>query len=302
MPKVFDSSTVTTPSLPTLSSASASTSPIAGSAAEIEATFEMSSRDSTSLAWSLIASTAAATPRSIPRFSAIGFAPAATLRMPCRTIARARTVAVVVPSPATSLVLVATSLASCAPMFSHGSSSSTSLAIVTPSFVIVGAPHFLSRTTLWPFGPKVSATASASLLTPVSSDRRASSLNFNSFDAIGSFPLQTRSGAGACARGPRWVIVWIRLLVDDREDVARREDQVLVALDLDLGAAVLRVDDGVADGNVERDPLPLLEPAGADRDHRSFLRLLLRGIRDHDAGDGGLVLLARLDHDPVLER
>src|SRR3712207_7119528 len=41
--------------------------------------------------------------------------------------------AVVVPSPATSLVLVATSLASWAPMFSYGSSSSTSRAIVTPS-------------------------------------------------------------------------------------------------------------------------------------------------------------------------
>ena len=84
----------------------------------------------------------------MPRLSAIGFAPAATLRIPRWTIARASTVAVVVPSPATSLVLVATSFASCAPMFSHGSSSSTSLAIVTPSFVIVGAPHFLSRTTL----------------------------------------------------------------------------------------------------------------------------------------------------------
>ena len=148
MPKVFDSSTVTTPSLPTLSRASASTSPIAGSAAEMDATFEMSSREPTSLAWSLMASTATVTAFSIPRLRAIGFAPAATLRIPRWTIARASTVAVVVPSPATSLVLVATSLASWAPMFSHGSSSSTSLAIVTPSFVIVGAPHFLSRTTL----------------------------------------------------------------------------------------------------------------------------------------------------------
>ncbi len=180
MPNVLDSSTVTTPSLPTLSSASARTSPIVGSAAEIAATLEMSSREPTSLAWSLIASTATTTPFSMPRLSAIGFAPAATLRIPRWTIARASTVAVVVPSPATSLVLVATSFASCAPMFSHGSSSSTSLAIVTPSFVMVGAPHFLSRTTLWPFGPSVRATVSASLFTPASRARRASSLNFNS--------------------------------------------------------------------------------------------------------------------------
>src|SRR5215211_5179253 len=226
MPKVFDSSTVTTPSLPTLSSASASTSPIAGSAAAIEATFEMSSRDPTSLAWSLIASTAAMTAFSMPRLRAIGFAPAATLRIPRWTIERASTVAVVVPSPATSFVLVATSLTSCAPMFSNGSSSSTSLAIDTPSLVIVGAPHFLSRTTLRPFGPSVTLTASASLSTPASKARRASSSNLSSL-VIGS--------------------------LHHREDVAAREDQQVLALDGDLGAAVLRVEHGLADADVERD-------------------------------------------------
>jgi hypothetical protein len=136
-----------TPSLPTLSSASAIVSPIAGSAAEIEATCAISSLVSTSLASFAIASTAFSTAFSMPRLSAMGFAPAATFFMPPLTIARASTVAVVVPSPATSLVLVATSFVSCAPMFSHGSSSSISFAIVTPSFVIVGAPHFLSSTT-----------------------------------------------------------------------------------------------------------------------------------------------------------
>src|SRR5674476_1700269 len=96
----------------------------------------------------------AATACSMPRLSAIGFAPAATLRRPSRTIAWARTVAVVVPSPATSSVFLATSLTSSAPIFSKGSSRSMSLAIETPSLVIVGAPHFLSRTTLRPLGPK----------------------------------------------------------------------------------------------------------------------------------------------------
>jgi hypothetical protein len=42
----------------------------------------------------------------------MGLAPAATLRMPWLTMAWASTVAVVVPSPATSLVLVATSFTS----------------------------------------------------------------------------------------------------------------------------------------------------------------------------------------------
>ena len=109
----------------------------------------------------------------MPRFSDIGLAPAATLRRPSRTSAWASTVAVVVPSPATSLVFVATSFTSWAPMFSKWSSSSMSRAIVTPSLVIVGAPNFLSSTTLRPFGPSVTLTVSASLLTPVSSRRRA---------------------------------------------------------------------------------------------------------------------------------
>ena len=51
---------------------------------------------------------------SIPRFKSIGFAPAATLFSPALTIACANTVAVVVPSPATSAVLAATSLTICA--------------------------------------------------------------------------------------------------------------------------------------------------------------------------------------------
>src|SRR3712207_1521696 len=49
--------------------------------------------------------------------------------------------------------------------------------MVTPSLVMVGAPNFLSRTTLRPRGPRVTLTASASLSTPRSSARRASSLN-----------------------------------------------------------------------------------------------------------------------------
>ena len=56
-------------------------------------------------------------------------------------MARASTVAVVVPSHATSLVLEATDLTSCAPMFSYASSKSMDFATVTPSFVILGAPY-----------------------------------------------------------------------------------------------------------------------------------------------------------------
>ena len=145
----------------------------------MDATWAISVLSSISLAWSLMDSTAAATAFSMPRLRDIGLAPAATLRRPSRIRAWASTVAVVVPSPATSLVLVATSLTSWAPMFSKGSSSSTSRAMVTPSLVIVGAPNFLSMTTLRPFGPRVTLTVSASLLTPASRPRRALSSNLS---------------------------------------------------------------------------------------------------------------------------
>ena len=131
-------------------------------------------------------STAAATAFSMPRLRPRGLAPAATLRRPSRTSAWASTVAVVVPSPAMSLVLVATSFTSWAPMFSKGSSSSISRAMETPSLVMVGAPNFLSRTTLRPFGPSVTLTASASLFTPASRARRASSSNFRILGIVDS--------------------------------------------------------------------------------------------------------------------
>ena len=177
MPKVWLSSTVMTPSLPTFSSDSAIICPISLSAAEMAATLAIAEGSvSTFLEAALIESTATMTAASMPFFRVIGFAPAATLRRPSRTIAHASTVAVVVPSPATSSVFFATSLTSSAPIFSYGSSRSISLAIDTPSFVIVGAPHFFSSTTLRPFGPRVTRTASASLFIPASSALRAFSL------------------------------------------------------------------------------------------------------------------------------
>jgi hypothetical protein len=80
--------------------------------------------------------------------------PAATDLAPSLTIAWASTVAVVVPSPAWSEVLLATSRTICAPMFSNLSSSSISLATVTPSLLMRGAPNDLSRTTLRPLAER----------------------------------------------------------------------------------------------------------------------------------------------------
>ena len=172
---VLDSSTVITPSDVTFSIASAMRLPICSLAEETAATRAMSFVPETFLAFFSIASTAVSTAFSIPLRMTMGFAPAETFFRPSWTIACASSVAVVVPSPATSFVLVATSFTSCAPMFSNGSSSSTSLAIVTPSFVMSGAPNFLSSTTFLPFGPRVILTVSASLLIPPSNAFLASS-------------------------------------------------------------------------------------------------------------------------------
>ena len=137
----FASSIVITPSLPTLRIASAIISPISLSPlAEIVPIWVISASVETFFERLFRSATTASTAMSTPRFRSIGFIPAATALTPSRTIAWASTVAVVVPSPAWSLVFEATSLTICAPIFSNLSESSISLATVTPSLVMRGAP------------------------------------------------------------------------------------------------------------------------------------------------------------------
>ena len=154
-------------------------------------------------------STASSTAASMPRLMAIGLAPAATMRRPSRTMACASRVAVVVPSPAMSLVLVATSFTSWAPWFSKTSSSSISRAMVTPSLVMVGAPNFLSSTTYRPLGPRVIFTASASAFTPRSSDAPG-------FVVVLQFFSHATSASS--------------LLLDDGQDLAGAQDEQFVTV------------------------------------------------------------------------
>ena len=183
--RVLASSTVITPSLPTLAIAWAIILPtVASPLAEIVPTWPISSFDFTFLERFFRSATTASTAFWMPRFRSIGFMPAATDLAPSRTMAWARTVAVVVPSPAASLVFCATSRTIWAPMFSNLSASSISFATVTPSLVERGAPKLLSITTLRPLGPSVTFTASARMSTPRSSFSRASAPNFTSLAAI----------------------------------------------------------------------------------------------------------------------
>src|SRR5215210_3330706 len=160
----------------------------------------------------------------MPRFRSIGFMPAATGLAPSRTIEAARTVAVVVPSPAMSLDFEATSRTIWAPMFSNLSDSSISFATVTPSLVMRGAPNDFSMTTLRPLGPRVTFTASARTLTPLRIAVRAPSEKRSSFADIIHCLLISKQIAESS---------------QDAEDVFLAHHEILIAFDLDLGTGVL---------------------------------------------------------------
>jgi len=93
------------------------------------------------------------------------------------------------------------------------------------------------------------------------------------------------------------------LLGDLGEDVAGVEQQVLVAVVLDLGAAVLREDDDIAYGDIHGDALAvIIGTAWAGCDDLAFLRLFLGGVWDDQARSSRLLGLQWLNEDPVLER
>src|SRR5712671_2944520 len=222
------SSTVITPSLPTFCMAWAIILPMLLSPFdEIVPTWATSAEEPTLRARFSMSFTTAATAMSMPRLRSIGFMPAATALPPSRTMAWASTVAVVVPSPAVSLVFWATSRTIWAPIFSNLSSSSISLATVTPSLVMRGAPKLLSSTTLRPLGPSVTLTALARMSTPRN--------------------MRKRELRGLLASGGR--------VFDDAHDVAFLHDQEILTIDLHLGAGPLAEQHPFADLEVDRDQL-----------------------------------------------
>src|SRR5262245_17994260 len=279
----FASSTVITPSLPTFSIASAIMSPMVLSPlADTVPTWAISSLPLVDFDCFFNSSTTADTARSMPRFRFMGSCPAATILAPSVKMDRASTVAVVVPSPATSEVFEATSFTIWAPMFSNLSGSSISLATVTPSLVTLGEPHDFSSTTLRPRGPRVTVTASARTLTPRSTLARASSLNFTIFAGMS---LSSYASSG----------------LDDAEDVFLTQDEVLLAVDLDFRSRILAEQDAVARLHLEGNDLAILvDLPFAHGDDLALLGLLLRGVRDDDAaGTFLLLLLEPLDDQPV---
>src|SRR6266853_879810 len=332
--KDFASSTVMTPSLPTFFIASARNLPISESPlAEIVPTWAISSFDVTFFEFFFRSATTASTARSMPRLRSIGFMPAATALAPSLTMAWASTVAVVVPSPAWSEVFEATSRTICAPMFSNLSSSSISLATVTPSLVMRGAPNDLSSRTLRPLGPSVTRTAWVSVSMPCNILSRASTENFTSLADISVFLfVRPHSGNDYWAspnddglsircfpglRGARFTVssrtrIWraqsgglpLGLGLDQHpHNVALFHDEVLNAIDFDLGARPFAEQDAVADLDVDRDELAALVAAtGSNGDDLALLWLLLGGVGNDDATSGLRLGIDSLDDNAVVKR
>src|ERR1700730_5328964 len=328
---VRDSSTVMTPSLPTFFMASAMRFPTTLSVfALIVPTCAIMS-PLTSWESFLISATQAATAFSMPRFNDIGLAPAATVRTPSRKMAWASTVAVVVPSPATSEVLEATSLTICAPMFSSGSCSSISFATVTPSLVMIGAPNFFSITAFRPLGPSVIFTASARAWTPRRIDWREFSpvticfaiclsplLNFlldfqelrprTQFSGrlpIGPHPisdgltLESAPGAGEKLPFPGR---GLGCAGQFGKDFVFAKNQVILFFDFNLGATVLAEQHTVAGLHVERNAFALFDLACTNSNQFPLLRLLFGRVGDNDSSLDCFFFLNALDQDAIMQR
>src|SRR5690606_27817741 len=281
-------------SLPTFSMAWAMISPIeASELAEMVPTWAMALESVQGLASFFSSPTMAAVALSMPRLRSIGFMPAATAFRPSLTMAWASTVAVVVPSPAASLALDATSLTSWAPMFSNLSFSSISLATDTPSLVISGAPKLRSSTTLRPFGPRVALTASARTLTPTSIFLRAESPNLTSLAAILLVPQFCTLGRRCVGSG-----------FDDGEDFVLAHHQQVFAVDLDGVAAAVRAEHHlVTDLDGQRANFAVVQDfAGTDGDDFTLVRLLGGRARQHDAASGFGLFFAATDDDAVMQR
>src|SRR5829696_5093993 len=92
------------------------------------------------------------------------------------------------------------------------------------------------------------------------------------------------------------------LALDLGQDVRLAQDEQVLAVDLDLRPAVLRVQDLVALGHVERHALTVVvELAVADGEDLALLGLLLGGVGKDETGCGRLLFLDRPDDQAIAE-
>src|SRR3984957_5731915 len=183
-------------------------------------------------------------------------------------------------------------------MFSNLSSSSISLATVTPSLVMRGAPYDLSRITLRPFGPSVTLTALLRISTPRSIRSRASEEKRTSLADMMFNPwleMRGRAGSGRLfLRGAR--------ALDHPHDVGLLHDQKVLAVDLDFGAGPFAEQHPVARSEFEWRQLPALVPSARPHgDDLALLRLLLDGVGNDDAALRLFLSFNAADDDAVVQ-
>src|SRR5258708_20629461 len=172
-------------------------------------------------------------------------------------------------------------------MFSKGCSSEISLATVTPSWVTVGEPNFLSRATLRPLGPRVALTASAIRSMPFLSDGRASSSNTSGFAIEIILPFRIDQSE----------------LANDGQDVIFFEHEVLFIIELELSTTVLGEQDAVALAHINGGTIAIVkQAAGADSNHSTLLGLLLVIVGNHDSTLGNFFFGGCFDDHAVPHR
>src|ERR1700727_2255357 len=94
----------------------------------------------------------------------------------------------------------------------------------------------------------------------------------------------------------------ISLGLDAGEDIGLAQYEQILPVDLDLGPAVLAVEDLVTLLDLQRDALAVVvELAVADRDDLALLWLLLGSVGEHEATRGGLLLLDCLHDQPIAQ-
>jgi hypothetical protein len=93
------------------------------------------------------------------------------------------------------------------------------------------------------------------------------------------------------------------LLLEDAEHVLFPQDEVVLAVELDLGAGVLAEQHGVTGLDVQGAELAVLEELAVAHGHHVALeRLLLGGLRDEQAALGLVLLCNALDNKPILKK
>src|SRR2546429_7230132 len=93
--------------------------------------------------------------------------------------------------------------------------------------------------------------------------------------------------------------LWVSGLVHNREHIGLAKDQKLFGVDGDFSAAVLSVENFVADFELHRNAYILLVASGPDGDDLTLLRLFFSRVGNEESAAHLLRVLERSDDDTI---